>query len=103
MTTFLSIGNQVTLTTKFLDANDNPLFGFGDTITWNNDNTGAVTLQIANDAVSAIVIALSPGTANVSATLGTLSLTNQFVVNSPASGFFIIGPPVGANSVIGRV
>lgn len=103
MATNLSLGNQVTVTAKFLDSNNLPLFGFGGEIVWTNDNPNSVLMRVANDNVSVIVVAQSFGTANVTATLGTLSLVNEFVVNTPASGTLIIGPISGANSVIGVV
>ena len=103
MTTNLSLGNQVVVTTQFYDANNLPLQGFGGEITWSVDTPGVVIVKTANDNVSAIIIAQNMGIANVTASLGSLSLIEEFVVNTPASGILQIGPPSGANSVIGRV
>jgi len=75
---------QVTLSVKPEDSKGAPTTG--DTVTWSEDSSGAVvTLQPSADGLSCVVVANAPGTANVTATDGTLTGTDTITVDPGAT------------------
>lgn len=80
---------QYTIT---LDPKDSKGFDTTDAgITWTEDSAGAVvTLQVADDSLSALVVAVAPGTANIKASDGTREFDGSATV-TPGDVVTLVG------------
>lgn len=102
MAVTLTDTQQVSLSVKPEDSKGAPTTG--DTVTWTADDSGAVvTLQPSADGLSCVVVAVAPGTANVTATDGTLTGTDAITVDPGATSQLVLSegpvtdqaPPAG--------
>ena len=100
----LPIGYQTTMAAKWLDANNNPLVGITGLSVWTNDNPAVANLSVSTGNTYATIYSLGVfGSANVTVTLGTLSLTEEFIIASPANGTLSFGKAIPASAAVGSV
>lgn len=96
----LSFNQQIVLTPKFLDANNNVLFGLDTSVEWFCDNNNVINLIVAGDNLSCIAYSnLVPGYANVFANVASFSLEYAIEVIGPVNGHFLSTAPT-ANAAL---
>ena len=78
------------IATYAVSEQDSKGFPVVDPITWSEDSGGAVVASDGNGGFSAV----APGTANITATDGTLSATDQITVDPGAAASLVLGAPV---------
>lgn len=79
--------------TYSVEAEDSRGFQVADTLTWSEDSGGAViTLTPSDDGMSAEVVAVAPGTANVTVTDGTLSGADVVTVTTGPVAQIVLTP-----------
>ena len=79
--------------TYTVEPEDSRGFQVADTLTWSEDSGGAViTLTPSDDGLSADVVAVAPGTANVTVSDGTLSGADQVTVTTGPVAQIVMTP-----------
>src|SRR5277367_819692 len=93
----LTIGQQVVVTPVFVDASNNQIIGLENAPVWANDNPTLFTTFLGAANLSATLVNYGNfGSANITVTVGTFTISDEIIVSSPDGGSFNYSIPTAA-------